>query len=98
MGKISPTLLLVMIFLPIAAQATTGAQLREDCAAYDEKPNAAAISSNLMRMMACNAYISGVLDVPAMYDTRGSDYCVPDGTTVNHTQNAVRDYLRRTPQ
>lgn len=88
-------LLLMPLIFPIPAQAKTAAQLREDCAALDEKPDSAGASSNLMRMVTCAAYIDGVLDTPVLYDVRGADYCVPDGTTRNAAFNAVRQYIRR---
>jgi hypothetical protein len=86
---------LVALLLPFAAQAKTGAQLRDDCAAFDEKPIVAEISSNMMRMGGCVAYIDGVLDVPNLYDVKGADYCLPDGITRGTMSNVVRDYLRR---
>lgn len=88
-------LLLVTLLIPIAAQAKTGAQLREDCAAFDEPPDSAANSSNTMRMSECLGYIDGVLDVPNLYIVRDADYCVPDGTTRGAAVTAVREYIRR---
>jgi hypothetical protein len=88
-------LLLIPMLFPIVAQAKTAAQLREDCAAYDERPDSAGASSNLMRMITCTAYIDGVLDTPLLYDVRGADYCAPDGTTRNAAFNVVRQYIRR---
>src|SRR5437773_214703 len=88
-------LLLIALLFPIVTQAKTGAQLREDCAAFDERPDSAAMDSNMMRMQACVAYIDGVLDLPTIYDVRGADYCVSTGTTRNAASNAVRQYLRR---
>ena len=88
-------LLLIALLLPIATQAKTGAQLREDCAAFDERPDSAGMSSNMTRMSECLGYIHGVLDVPNLYTVRGADYCAPDGTTRGAAFNVVREYIRR---
>jgi len=89
-------LLLIVLLFPINLQAKTGAQLREDCAAFDERPDSSGISTNMMRMSECLGYIHGVLDVPNLYIVRGADYCVPDGTTRNAVFNVAREYVRRT--
>jgi len=88
-------LLLIALLFPITTQAKTGVQLREDCAAFDERPNSAGISSNMMRMSECLGYIHGVLDLPNLYVVIGADYCAPDGTTRNAAFNVVREYVRR---
>jgi hypothetical protein len=78
--KIIRVILIALLF-PIAAQATTGAQLREDCASFDEKTKSANLSTNTMRGSECLGYIYGVLDLPKIYVVQGADYCAPDGTT-----------------
>ena len=89
-------LLLIALLFPIAAQAKTGAQLRDDCAPFHERPTPTDMIS-MMRMQACVAYIDGVLDVPILYDIRGADfdYCVPDGTTRGAASTVVREFIRR---
>ena len=87
--------LLIALLFPTVAHAKTAAQLRDDCAAFDEKPIVAEVSSNILRMRACTAYIDGVLDVPNLYDVNGADYCLPNGITRGTMSNVVRDYLRR---
>jgi len=88
-------LLLIALLFPIATQAKTGGQLREDCAAFNERPDSAGMSSNMMRMSECLGYIHGVLDLPNLYIVRGADYCVPDGTTRGAALTVVREYIRR---
>ncbi len=90
-------LLLIALLFPIATQAKTGAQLREDCAAFDQQPKGdAAITVNLLRMSDCIAYISAVLDVPLLYEVKGGDdYCEPDGTTRGAALNVVREAIRQ---
>lgn len=87
-------LVLIALLFPIATQAETGAELREDCAAFDERPDAAGTSSNMMRMSGCLGSIHGVLDVPNLSDVRGANYCAPDGTTRGAAFNVVREYIR----
>ncbi len=88
-------LLLIALLFPIATQAKTGVQLRDDCAAFDERPDSTGISSNMMRTSECVGYVYGVLDVPNLYDVRGADNCVPDGTTRGAALTVVREYIRR---
>ena len=85
------------LLFPIAAQAKTGAQLREDCAAFDQQPKGnAAITANLARMSDCITYIGAVLDVPLLYEIKGGDdYCVPEGTTRGAAVNVVREAIRQ---
>ena len=90
-----PRLLLIALLFPIATQAKTGVQLREDCAAFDKRPDSTGMSSNMMRMSECLGYIHGVLDVPNLYTVRGADYCAPDGTTRGAALTVVREYIRR---
>lgn len=92
--KISRMLLIALLF-PIVAQARTAAQLREDCAAFDQRPESESAVTDLVRMRACAAYIDGVLDVPLLYEVLGADYCVPTGTTRGNAFNVVREYIRR---
>lgn len=88
-------LLLIALLFPITTQAKIGLQLREDCAAFNERPNSADMSSNMMRMSECLGYIHGVLDVPNLYIVRGADYCVPNGTTRGAALTVVREYILR---
>lgn len=88
-------ILLIALLFPIVAQARTAAKLREDCAAFDQRPDSDSAVTNLARMSACVAYIDGVLDVPLLYEVLGADYCVPTGTTRGDAFNVVREYIRR---
>ena len=92
--KLSGILLIALLF-PVVAQATTAADLREDCAAFDQRPESDRALSAVTRMKACVAYIYGVLDVPLMYEVLGADYCVPTGTSRGDAFNVVREYIRR---
>ena len=93
--KITCILLIALLF-PIVAQARTAAGLREDCAAFDQRPASESDAvTNLAQMRECVSYIDGVLDVPLLYEVLGADYCVPTGTTRGDTRNVVREYIRR---
>ena len=84
----------IALLFPIVAQATTAAELREDCAAFDQRPESESAVTNSARMSACVAYIYGVLDVPLMYEVLGAEYCVPTSTTRGAAFNVVREYIR----
>lgn len=88
-------MLLIALLFPIVAQATTAAHLREDCAAFDQRPASNSDVSDLTRMESCVAYIYGVLDVPLMYEVLGADYCMPSGTSRGDAFNVIREYIRR---
>jgi len=89
--------LLVALLFPIATQAKTGAQLREDCAEFGQHPEEnAAIAVNLAQMSDCITYIGAVLDVPLLYEVKGGDdFCVPDGTTRGAAVTVVREAIRQ---
>lgn len=72
-------LLLVALLFPIATHAKTGAQLREDCAAFGQHPEGnSAIAVNFAQMSDCITYIGAVLDVPLLYEVKGGDYTRSD--------------------
>jgi Rap1a immunity proteins len=95
MKIINIKLTIITLLIPAALCAKTGTQLREDCAAFDDRNESVSASVSLMRMSECSGYIEGVLDLPTLYVTQGANYCIPDGTTRGNTIGAVRDYLKR---
>jgi hypothetical protein len=89
-------MLLIALLFPVVAHARTAAQLREDCAAFDQRPQSdSAADPRWTRMRECLAYIHAVLDVPLVYEVVDGDYCPPTGTTRGEAFNVVREYIRR---
>ncbi len=90
-------LLLIALLFPIVTHAKTGAQLREACAAFDDRRlKSDSAVSDIARMSECVAYIDAVLDVPLLYEVKGGDdYCVPTGTKRGEMFNVAREAIRR---
>ena len=86
---------LLVLSIPVASHATTGAELRESCGAFDTRANSHDVSIHMQRTSQCTGYIYGVLDLPMVSEVRGADYCPPDGTTRDAAALVVREYVRR---